>query len=324
MGRSPGSLGEMGEFGLIASVTSGLSYGPDVLLGPGDDAAVVAAPDGRVVATTDLLVEGVHFRFDWSEPYDVGRKAAAQNLADVAAMGARPTALLVGFAAPGTYAAADAERLAAGIADEARAAGASVVGGDVVASGAVMVAVTALGDLEGRAPVVRSGARHGDVLVVVGTLGGSAAGLAALLAGRDDLPAVAAHRVPSPPYACGPLLAAYGATAMIDVSDGLSGDLGHLAAASGVRFEVDAASLPAHPAVAPTAAALGVPGEGWVTGGGEDHALVATLPPSAVEAAREACAGWPFAVVGVAVEGDGIDWGGAVPGASWDHYGGGS
>ena len=160
--------------------------------------------------------------------------------------------------------------------------------------------------------------------VVVGTLGGSAAGLAALTRGRHDLPGVDVHRVPDPPYACGPLLATYGATALIDTSDGLSGDLAHLAAASGVGFAVDVAALPAHPAVAETAEALGVPGEGWVTGGGEDHALLATLPPSAVDAAREACAGWPFAVVGVAVEREGIGWGGAAPGPSWDHYGGGT
>ncbi len=306
------TLGDVGEFGLIARVTAALPRGAGTVVGPGDDAAVVRTPDGRVVATTDVLVEGRHFRLDWSTPYDVGRKAAAQSLADVAAMGARPTALLVGLGAPASFAVADAERLAAGLADEAARVAADVVGGDVVAADVVVVAVTALGDLEGRAPVLRSGARPGDQLVVAGTLGGAAAGLAALRAGRADLAAVSAHRVPDPPYDAGPLLAAAGATAMIDVSDGLTGDLGHVATASGVGFEVDVAALPRHPAVAQAASALGVDSLAWVLGGGEDHALVATLPPGVAS---------PFPVVGRAVAERGIRWVGAesVP-ASYDHF----
>jgi thiamine-monophosphate kinase len=303
-------LDELGEFGLVAAVTRGAGPPP---AGPGDDAAVVPAPDGRVVATTDVLVEGRHFRLDWSAPYDVGRKAAAQNLADVAAMGARPTALLVGFGAPPDFAAADAVELARGLADEAAACGASVVGGDVVAAPCVVVSVTALGSLDGRAPVLRSGARAGDVVVVAGSLGGAAAGLAALRAGRPDLAAVAAHRVPAPPYAAGVALATAGATAMIDVSDGLSGDLAHVARASGVGIEVDVAALPVHPAVAAAAAALGVDEQEWVLGGGDDHALVATLP---LRSAGE----WP--VVGRVVAEPGVRWLGArVEPASWEHFG---
>jgi thiamine-monophosphate kinase len=305
------TLGETGEFGLVARVTAGRTYGPSVLLGPGDDAAVVACADGRVVATTDVLVEGRHFRLDWSTPYDVGRKAAAQNLADLAAMGARGTALLVGLGAPSSFPVADAEELARGLADEAAVVGAYVVGGDVVASDAVFLAVTALGSLEGRAPVLRSGARVGDVLVVAGSLGGAAAGLAALRAGRTDLAAVSAHRVPAPPYDAGVALALAGATSMVDVSDGLTGDLGHVAAASGVGFEVDVAALPWHPSVAAAAEALGVDPVEWVLGGGEDHALVATLP-AGVE-------GWP--VVGRVVAEPGIRWlgVGSAP-ASYDHF----
>src|SRR5690606_41475850 len=124
-----GTIGEAGEFGLIARLTRRLPPSPAVELGPGDDAAVIAAPDGRVVATTDLLVEGRHFRRDWSGPYDIGRKAAAQNLADVVAMGARPTALLVGLAAPPSTPLDWAERLYDGPAHEVRAAGASGAGG---------------------------------------------------------------------------------------------------------------------------------------------------------------------------------------------------
>ncbi|HEU0129653.1 MAG TPA: thiamine-phosphate kinase [Mycobacteriales bacterium] len=309
-------LGEVGEFGLIARLRAGLATGPAALVGPGDDAAVVAAPDGRVVATTDLLVEGRHFRLDWSTPYDVGRKAAAQNLADVAAMGAVPTALLVGFGAPASLPVADAEAFARGLSDEAARAGAVVVGGDVVACEQVVLAVTALGDLGGRAPVPRSGARPGDLLVVAGTLGGSAAGLAALRAGVDGLAVVDAHRVPAPPYAAGPLLADAGATAMIDVSDGLTGDLAHVADASRVGFEVDVAALPRHPGLANAANALGADLVPWLLAGGEDHALVATLP---------APADGPWVVVGRAVAEPGIRWVGAevVP-ESFDHFGGGS
>lgn len=303
-----GRLDELGEFGLLASVTRDLAAPPE---GPGDDAAVVAVPDGRVVATTDVLVEGRHFRLDWSTPYDVGRKAAAQNLADLAAMGARPVALLVGFGAPGSFAASAALDVARGLADEAAGCGAAVVGGDVVSAPYVLVSVTALGSLDGRAPVLRSGARVGDVVVVAGLLGGAAAGLAALTAGRADLAAVALHRVPAPPYADGVALAEAGATSMIDMSDGLAGDLGHVARASGVGIEIDVAALPVDPRVAEAAAALGVDEQEWVLGGGDDHALVATLP--------ERDPRWP--VVGRVVEGSGVRWVGArVEPRAWEHF----
>ena len=155
------TVGELGEVGLIAAITERLAGGADVVLGPGDDAAVVRTPDGQVVASTDLLVEGVHFRRDWSEPLDVGHKAAAQNLADVVAMGARPTALLVGLAAPADLPASWALALADGLSAEAALVGAAVVGGDVVAADQVVIAVTALGSLDGRAPVTRAGAKVG-------------------------------------------------------------------------------------------------------------------------------------------------------------------
>ena len=147
-------------------MTERLPTGQHTILGPGDDAAVVVTPDGRVVATTDLLVDGRHFRRDWSTPYDVGRKAAAQNLADIAAMGAVPTSLLVGLAAPPDLPAFWAERFADGLRDECDVVDAGVVGGDVVRSELLMIAVTALGDLEGRSPVTRSGAQIGDVVAL--------------------------------------------------------------------------------------------------------------------------------------------------------------
>ncbi|MFD0774267.1 thiamine-monophosphate kinase, partial [Streptomonospora algeriensis] len=141
------TIGELGEFGLIERVTARFPGTGDVILGPGDDAAIVTASDRRVVATTDLLVETRHFRREWSSAEDVGRKAAAQNLADIAAMGARPTALLIGFAAPADLPVSWAEELAEGVRAECSSAGAAVVGGDTVSADEIMLAITALGDL---------------------------------------------------------------------------------------------------------------------------------------------------------------------------------
>ena len=271
------------------------------MLGPGDDAAVVTAPDGRVVATTDLLVDGRHFRRDWSTPYDVGRKAAAQNLADVAAMGAVPTALLVGLAAPADLPAFWAERFADGLRDECDLVGAGVVGGDVVRSDVLLIAATALGDLEGRPPVTRAGARAGDVVAFAGRLGWAAAGLATLSKGfRSPRVVVDGHRRPVPPYAAGPDAARAGATSMVDVSDGLVADLGHVAAASGVRIEIRRAAFEIPDALAHVGSALGVDPLSWILGGGEDHALVATFASSAAVPD-----GWHVIGTVVAADGDG-------------------
>jgi thiamine-monophosphate kinase len=258
---------------------------------------VISAPDGRVVATTDLLVEGLHFRRDWSAATDVGVKAAAQNLADVAAMGAAPTALLVGLAAPGDLPADWALDLIRGVAAECARAGASIAGGDITGGPVLMLGITALGDLGGRPPVTRSAARPGDVLAVAGHLGWSAAGLALLEAGKQgpgkqgpgiqgeqDQPGplawlTAAHRRPQPPYRAGPQAALLGATSMIDISDGLVQDLGHIAAASAVSIDIDTARLPEPGPLRAAAAVLGADWRDWALAGGEDHALAATFPP---------------------------------------------
>jgi thiamine-monophosphate kinase len=264
-----------------------MSAGSLTSVGIGDDAAVVTTPSGSVVAAVDMVIEGRHFRRHWSSGYDVGVKAAARSLADIAAMGAVNTALLVALAAPGTLPVRWATDLAAGLAAEAERAGAGIVGGDTSRADVVMLSVTALGDLDGLRPVLRSGARPGDVVAMTGVLGRSAAGLALLTAGNTEPSVlVSAHLRPQPPYDSGPEAARLGATAMIDVSDGLIADLGHVADESGVRINLNAtaftvddalrgAALSVSRGTAEYAQALAM---SWVLTGGEDHALVATFP----------------------------------------------
>jgi thiamine-monophosphate kinase len=336
-GRLSITVDELGEFGLIAAIQALLPAGRALVLGIGDDAAVISAPDRRVVASTDLLVEGRHFRRDWSSAFDIGVKAAAQNLADIAAMGAAPTALLVGFAAPGDLAVAWAEDLVRGLAAECERAGASVAGGDVSSADSVVLAITALGDLAGRQPVTRSGAQPGDVLAIAGQLGRSAAGLALLEAGlggqsgaagqrppavgQEHLDAAAlgglldSHRRPRPPYDAGPEAAAIGATSMIDISDGLAADLGHVAEASGVLIDIDAAALPGDPALRAAARVLGADWRHWVLTGGEDHALAATFPAGTGLPSRWAVAGAVRKGRGVTVNSRPV----AGPGG-WQHF----
>lgn len=272
------TLTDVGEFGLIRLLTGCFPQGPLVYVGPGDDAAVLRAPRGHVVVSTDLLVEGRHFRQEWSGAHDLGRRAAAQNLSDINAMGGTATALTVGLALPPTLPVQWVLDLAEGIAEEADLVGASVVGGDLTAADQIVIAITVLGACA-EAPVLRSGAKPGDVLVLAGRQGWSAAGLAVLKRGfRSPRVLVEAHQRPQPPYAAGPAAAHAGATSMIDVSDGLLADVGHLAEESQVAIDVrrDAFEL-AEPMVS-VGAALGVDPMQFVLGGGEDHPLVATLP----------------------------------------------
>lgn len=320
-GPDEDTVGDTGEFALIDAVTKGRPHPASTLLGPGDDAAVVAAPDGKVVASTDVLVQGVHFRLDWSGPEQVGRKAIAVNLADIAAMGAVPTSVLVGLACPASTKSSVVKALADGMWAEASRAGVGLVGGDMVASDQLVISVTALGDLGGGEPVKRSGARPGDVVAVTGRLGWAAAGLAVLGRGfRSPVSVVNAHRYPEPPYAEGPAAAKAGATSMIDVSDGLLADLGHVAKASGVGIDLDTRTLKPDQRLIEVASALGADPLRWVLTGGEDHAFAATFP-----SASDVPAGWTRigeavsgGVHGISVTVDGEPY--AEEDGGWQHW----
>jgi thiamine-monophosphate kinase len=304
----------VGEFGLIDRITAGLaaaSHSTATVLGPGDDAAVVSTSDGRVVISTDLLIENRHFRRDWSTANDVGRKAAARNFADIAAMGAVPTSLVVGLAAPGSCELSWIDALVAGLAEECGQLGAAVVGGDISAAESIVLAVTALGDLQGREPVLQSGARPGQVVAVCGRLGWAAAGFAVLSRGfRSPVQVVNAHRRPEPPYGQGPRAAQAGATSMTDVSDGLIADLGHIAAASGVRIELRGDALAPTSKLRDVASALNVDPLTWVLTGGDDYALVATFPTFA-----SVPTDWTS--IGIVKEGEGV----RVDGMRWSEGG---
>ncbi|WGD38395.1 thiamine-phosphate kinase [Lysinibacter sp. HNR] len=274
-------ISDLSEGELLARILPHFGRAETQVVGPGDDAAVLS-PRGEIVATSDLMVEGPDFRRVWHSGFELGWKAAATNLSDVAAMGARPSALTVSLAMPANLAVSYVTEIARGLdaACATLAPGCAVVGGDLSRSTVLTLAVTALGDLEGRAPVLRSGARVGDVVAVAGTLGEAAAGLRLLFErcvdalgnatadGLADLwmaspELLAAQLSPSPPVPLGVVASVAGASAMMDISDSLSLDASRIAAASGVALNLYAGKLGAYPEDALT--------------GGEDHALLATF-----------------------------------------------
>ena len=270
------TVGEVGEFALIELVRERAGLNRQTIIGPGDDAAHVQTRDGTFVVSTDLLIEGRHFRRDWSSGTEVGRKAAAANLSDINAMGGVATALTVALGLPADLPVAWVLELAEGFEAECGLVGAHVVGGDVTAADQVVVAVTAMGDAN--RPVRRDGAAPGDVVAFAGVLGLAGAGFAALSRGfRSPKVAVDAHRIPHPPYSAGPQAADAGATAMIDVSDGLLADVGHIALASGVVVDLETAAFTIPEAVSTVADALGTDPIRFVLTGGDDYALVATF-----------------------------------------------
>lgn len=307
-------LSELGESHIISRVLGRNPSSTHVIVGPGDDAAVTA-PEGRLVSTADMLVENEDFTREWLDWKKLGVKAAAQNLADVCAMGAIPHGLLVSVAVPDDTDIACLEALYSGLFDEAERAGTAldctvpIIGGDLSSSGLIVIAITALGTVGEESAILRSGAQPGDSLFLAGTVGRAAAGLDLLFAGaRPDTAGpelrslIDTQLAPQPDYGA---LRTVGASAMIDVSDGLSLDLARVAAASGVGIDLDRSLLrdlvdpllPAAEFVLDARAADGASeADGgndaattaedlalsWVLDGGEDHGFAASAPPSAV------------------------------------------
>ncbi len=327
------TLEALGEAATLARIFPRLPSGTLTELGPGDDAAVVTAPDGRYVVTTDMMIHGPDFRLAWSTGFDLGWKAAASNLADIAAMGAVPTALVVALAAPGSTPVSLLEQFADGLREAcaALAPGVGVVGGDLSVSRTLTIAVTAFGDLEGRAPVLRSGANVGDIVAVSGNLGLAAEGLrllfelgvidgtpdaAAAARLRDEHPLpIAAQLRPSPPIADGLAAAKAGATSMLDVSDGLAIDARRIASASGVAIDLAAASIVQQSAIRHQSAIV----QRGALDGGEDHALLATFSAGTIMPGGFRQIGTVVAGLGVLVDGTPyVERGGWDPFAGWN------
>ena len=309
------TLADAGEFRLISALVDLFPQGEQVLIGPGDDAAVLRVRTGHVVVSTDLMVEGRHFRRDWASASDVGHRAAAQNLSDINAMGGRATALTIGLAAPADLPVQWALDFGRGFAEECALVGASVVGGDLTRAEEIVIAVTVLGACT-QAPVVRSGAQVGDVVAICGRQGWAAGGLAVLGRGfRSPRVLVEAYRRPEPPYAAGPVAAEAGATAMIDISDGLVADAGHVATDSGVGIDLHPSALDVPEPLHAVGAALNADPLQFMLGGGDDHALLATFPDTG-----SVPEGW--SVVGEVTAGEGVTVDGAPydgP-AGWTHF----
>lgn len=323
-------LRDMDESQLIRAFRALLPVGGRTLVGIGDDCAQIAAPEGSFLVTTDVIVEDHHFHSWWSTPYQIGARAAAQNLSDIAGMGGRASALVVSVSVSRD---ADADWLldvVRGLGDRAREAGAGVVGGDLSGGDRLVLSVTAFGYCQG-SPVLRDGARPGDTVGVAGTLGWSYAGLDLLRGGvvrpgREPealAPFVRTYCAPRPPLEAGPAAASAGASAMMDLSDGLAMDGGRMARASGVVIELDRRALGREAeALAGAAAACGKDPLDWVVGGGEDQGILAAFPPGtalpdgfrAVGAARAPRGG----------EEPHIQLDGAEVFGPWDHFAGSS
>lgn len=321
------TLGSIGEIAVLRRLFPRLPEAESTIVGPGDDAAVLAVPDARIVITTDTMVQGPDFRRAWSSPFQLGWKAAVSNLSDVAAMGARPTALLVALIAPADTPVTDLEELADGFREAcaALAPGCGVVGGDLSVADSLTLAITAFGSLDGREPVLRSGARPGNVVAVSGALGLAGEGIRLLFErgvdaqGEPSAEAAAALRpefddvldaqlTPRSPIADGARAAAAGATAMLDVSDGLVLDARRIARASGVRIDFRAGDLD-----------TGAVALERVLHGGEDHALLATFPAGTNLPGGFRAIGTVAEGEGVSLDGEALDErGGWDPYADWD------
>lgn len=277
------SLAQVGEQAVIDAI---VAASPSPI--NGDDAAVLtpSTPNSRVVAATDMLVEGRHFRADVTTPESVGRKAVIQNFADIEAMGARPIAALLAIGAPPTTPLSVVEGLARGVGAATAAYSTELVGGDVTQSQQLVISVAAIGSLGGnREPLTMAAARPGQRVVAHGTIGYSAAGFALLDAGVDIPealePLARAHQVPQLTPGRGVVARAAGATAMTDNSDGLIHDLSRLAKRSGVGIDLAALAIAPDDLLRQAGELLGVDPWQWVLAGGEDHTLLGTCDGSA-------------------------------------------
>lgn len=303
-----------GEFALLASLRPYLDGdADDVPLGVDDDAAVVEVAGAPVALAVDTLIEGVHVDLQVSSLGDVGWKAVAVNVSDLAATGATPRAALISLQRRPDLEDDQVRALYAGMREAADRWGVRLVGGDTVTSPTFAVSLTVVGALLGDGPLRRDGAVPGDLVVVVGPLGLAAAGLALHRAGAQDLLAehpelLAAHRRPDALPAVGGALVACGASAAIDVSDGLGRDLGHVASRSGVRVQLEEARLPRAPGVVAAAARLGVDPVELVVGGGDDYALAACVAPEAHDRLQAAlrATGQTAVTVGQVTTGSGV------------------
>jgi thiamine-monophosphate kinase len=283
----PETLATLGENEALKRTVYRLKKSENTIVGSGDDAAVVKTSNDRFVVTTDTMIEGNDFKTEWSSAFDLGWKAVATNISDVAAMGAKPTALVVALAVPKETEITWLEQFADGLqaALDYFAPHAEIVGGDLAAAEQIVIAVTAHGDLEGREPILRTGAKPGDILAVAGTLGQAACGLSLLQSGNQD--AISAYddwvniqKRPIPPIQSG--IEATAATSMLDISDGLAKDAHRIAKASGVKLVILKQSLDGYCArLDDVADRLEVISLDWVLFGGEDHSLLATFPEGA-------------------------------------------
>ena len=300
------ALGPGGEFDRIRAVARAL--GPRAA-GLGDDCALLTAGPGSLAVSTDASVEGVHFRLDWIRLREVGWRATAAALSDLAAEGAVPAGVLAAVVVPSGAEERELIELMLGVGDAAEAAGTAVLGGDLTRAAAGWSAiVTVLGWAE--APVTRAGAEAGDSVWVTGTLGGARAALEAWRrGGTPDAEARAAFARPVPRLAAGRWLAAHGARAMLDLSDGLAGDAGHLAAASGEAVAIDLDSVPVHPSTIAEARRLDRPVQEFAAEGGEDYELLVALPAAFSEAdvrGFERDCGLPLTRIGGVERGRGV------------------
>jgi thiamine-monophosphate kinase len=284
------TLADLGEFGVIARLTQRWATRPDVLRGVGDDAAVldVGNPAEVLLATCDAQVAGIHFDLATTTPQQIGRRAMAVNISDIAAMGGAPRFALISLLLPLDLALETLEGIYAGLEEEAARFGVALVGGNITRADMLALDITLLGMAVRDRLLRRDTAKAGDALLVTGTLGAAAAGLrvmqhpalAARVAAEVAAPLLAAQRTPTPRIAAGQWLAAQGVVAGLDLSDGLAADLAHLCVASGVGAEIDVAALPMLPATRVLADAAGVDARDLALYGGEDYELLIAAPPA--------------------------------------------